>query len=219
MKQYRTVSIIISLLFVATLAACNVDTSDTSSSTSVMDQIVKRGSIRAGYISYPPSLIKDANTGKFSGIYFDVMQEASSRLGIPIEYVEEEDWATMTEAVRTGRVDMVVSGIWPTSARATQADFTVPLYFSSVRAYVRADDDRFDQNVAQINRKSVTIAAIDGEMSSIIATQDFPLAQTRSLPQSTQISQLLLELQTRKADVTFVEPAVASEYMSHNPKK
>jgi len=210
--------LIVSALFtLAFLVGCNNESSDYMKTPSVMDQVLARGSIRAGYISYPPSFIKDANTGKFSGIYYDTLKEASDRLGLSIEYTEEVDWATMTEAVKQGRVDMVVSGIWPTSARSTQADFTDPLYFSSVKAYVRADDSRFDGNSDTINNKAITIAVIDGEMSSIIAKQDFPSANTRALPQTTQISQLLLELQTNKADVTFVEPAVASQYMVANP--
>jgi ABC-type amino acid transport substrate-binding protein len=214
----RLIASATSLLFVgAGPYGCSDRTNNAPSTTSIMPRVLQSRTIHAGFISYPPSFAKDANTGKFSGIYYDVLSEAATRLGLKIDYTEEEDWATMTEAVKTHRVDMVVSGIWPTSARATQADFTRPLYYSAVRAYARVDDGRFDGNAKAIDDPSVTIGVIDGEMSSVIASQDFPKAKMRSLPQTTQISQLLLELQTKKADVTFVEPAVAAEYTEHNP--
>jgi ABC-type amino acid transport substrate-binding protein len=54
-------------------------------------------------------------------------------------------------------------------------------------------------------------------MTSIIARTDFATAVLQGLPQTSDISQVLLEVATRKADVTFVEPAVAGAYMASNP--
>jgi ABC-type amino acid transport substrate-binding protein len=82
--------------------------------------------------------------------------------------------------------------------------------------YVRADENRF-ADLNRINRQDVTIATIDGEMSSFIAQSTFPSAETLSLPQDTQVAQLLLNITTRKADVTFVEPAIAEEFLANNP--
>ncbi|GAB6040176.1 substrate-binding periplasmic protein [Endothiovibrio diazotrophicus] len=212
--------IVLFTFFIWALAGCyekNPASISENKSKSLLDQIIERGEIRAGYISYPPSFIKDANTGKYSGIFYDALEEAAQNMGLKVKYTEEVDWATMTEAVADGRVDLVVSGIWPTSARALRADFTSPLYYSSVRAYVRADDKRFDEKIDLLNNNNITIAAIDGEMSSIIAKTDYTKAKLDSLPQTTQISQLLLEVSSGKADATFVELAVANEYIEKNP--
>jgi len=182
-------------------------------------RVLRDGKIRVAYISYPPSFIKDPNTGEMSGIFHEVLQEAGRNLELKIEYTEEVGWGTMIEAIKSGRVDLVCTGIWPTSARGKSADFTTPLYYSTVRAYTATNNSRFDGDLSGINNENVRIAAIDGEMTSIIAKSDFPRAQVRGLPQSTDISQVLLEVATNKADVTFVEPAVAGEFIRNNPDK
>jgi ABC-type amino acid transport substrate-binding protein len=58
---------------------------------------------------------------------------------------------------------------------------------------------------------------MDGEMSAIIARTDFPKARTYSLPQLSDISQLLLSVATGKADVAFVDPVEAYHFIKHNP--
>lgn len=180
-------------------------------------RVIRTGQIRVGYISYPPSFIKDPNTGTYSGIFHEVLLRTAENLGLRIEYVEELGWGTMIEAVSSGRVDLVCTGIWPTAARGRGAEFTVPIYFSAVRAYARADDRRFDRNLSLANRPGIKIATIDGEMTSIIARSDYPLAKSSSLPQETDVSQVLLEVVTKKADLTFVEAAVAQAFIANNP--
>lgn len=180
-------------------------------------RIMQTGRIRVGYISYPPSFIKDPNTGAYSGIFNEVLQQAAASLELKVDYTEELGWATMVEAVSSGRVDLVCTGIWPTAGRARRAEFTAPIYFSSIRAYSRKDDNRFDGNLTLANRSGIRIATIDGEMTSIIARSDFPSATGSSLPQNTDISQVLLEVTTGKADMTFVEVAVAEAFLEKNP--
>ena len=147
----------------------------------------------------------------------DVMSRAAENLGWDLVYTEEAQWATMIQTVENGRADIVVSGIWPSSQRATRAAFTEAVYFSPVYAYVRADDSRFDGNLEAANDPGVRIGALDGELSAIIAASDYPEAQMVALPQGQDVSQLLLELATDKADITFVEPAIAQAYMEANP--
>jgi len=147
----------------------------------------------------------------------DTLEEMAKRLELKTDYVEETTWATMIEAVRSGRVDLVCTGLWPNAARGKLVDFTDPVYFSPIKAYVKADNRSFDGRLSAINSKTVKIAAIDGEMSSIIARTDFPEASTQSLPQTTDIAQLLLEIAGGKSQVTFVEPAVAKAFALANP--
>ena len=54
-------------------------------------------------------------------------------------------------------------------------------------------------------------------MSDIIARTQFPKASRSSLPQQADVSQLMLEVGTRKADVTFAEPYFGYAYLKSNP--
>jgi ABC-type amino acid transport substrate-binding protein len=50
-----------------------------------------------------------------------------------------------------------------------------------------------------------------------VGRSDYPGAKLVSLPQQTDVSQLMLQLTTNKADITFVEPAVADAFLAKNP--
>lgn len=178
---------------------------------------MKSGTLRVGYIHYPPGMSKDPNTGALSGIMHDVLVEACRNAEIKVEFVEEVGWGTMIEAVKSGRVDLVCTGLWPNAARGRLVDFTSPIYYSPIKAYVKAGNTTFDGKLDAINADAVKIAALDGEMTSVIAKFDFPKAKLNTLPQTADVSQVLLEVSTGKADVTFVEPAIANEFLAKNP--
>lgn len=218
MNRPNLMLVAIGLLLLSALSNCRNNQSALKSEDTY-DRVMAQRQIRVGYISYPPSFVRDPNTGQMSGIFHDVLQEMGKNLELNIVYTEELGFGTMIEAIRSGRVDIVSAGIWPTAARGKSVDFTNPLYYSTVRAYTAANTSRFDGNLDNINDPGVRIASIDGEMTSIIATNDFPRAQNKGLTQATEISQVLLEIATNKADVTFVEPAVAEEFIDRNPGK
>jgi ABC-type amino acid transport substrate-binding protein len=199
------------------LASCDRRQSTGSNDSIVYDRVIKTKILRVAYISYPPSFIKDANSGQYGGIFHEVLSEMARRMDIKTEYVEETAWGTMIEAVNSGRVDLVCTGLWPNAGRGKLVDFTDPVYFSPIKAYVKSGNRAFDGNLMAIHSKNVRIAAIDGEMTSVIAATDYPDATVDQLPQTTDVAQVLLEVATSKADITFVEPAVAFGFLKANP--
>jgi ABC-type amino acid transport substrate-binding protein len=123
----------------------------------------------------------------------------------------------MIQSINSGRIDMVATAVWPSSSRGKHVDFTHPIFFSNVNAYVRLSDARFDGDLQMLNGSQFTIATIDGEMSSIISKNDYSQARTYSNPNLNSVSHLLTSVSNNKADITFAEPSVALEYMSKNP--
>jgi polar amino acid transport system substrate-binding protein len=185
-------------------------------SQDTLKKVLDSGEIKVGYVINPPSLIKNPNTGKLSGIYYEALDEMGKNMGLKIKWAEEVGWGTMIQGLETGRYDIVVGGIWPSATRAKRVNFSIPLYFSAVAAYVKAGDTRFN-DITKINNKKITIAVVDGDTSSIIAHTAFPDATQLSLPQETPLSHLLLNVQTGKADITFVEKVIAEDFSAHNP--
>ena len=193
------------------------NTDNTASKTTTYDKVMKSGEIKVGYVVYPPGLIKDPNTGKLSGIFYDTLEEAGKTLGLKINWSEETTWGTMIEGLNSGKYDLIGSPVWATTSRGAKADFTVPLAYSAVGVYVRSNDNRFDNNLEALNSTNIKFSTIDGEMGESIAKQDFPLAQRVGLPQAAPVSDMLLNVAQGKADVTFVENIIASEYTQKNP--
>ncbi len=180
-------------------------------------RINREGVIRAGYVSNPPSCIVDPATGKVSGITVEAFQQACENLGLRVEWTEEVGFGTMIEGLKAGRYDAVPCAIWPTGARSRFASFSTALFYSAVGAYVREDDNRFDGKLKALNDPSVTIATMDGEMAQAIAKTSFPKAKTIEVPQTSEITSMLLNVKSNKADVTFVELYFAHEFLRNNP--
>jgi len=212
----KTILLVVVVALVVSFVGVKIFSNEVSQNQNLLAKVLDKGEIRVGYVIYPPGMIKDANTGKLSGIFHDALEEAGKNLGLKINWVEEVGWGTMIEGLNSGRYDMIGSAVWPTATRAKNVDFTIPLNYGVVGVYVRSDDNRFI-NLDKINSESVTLATIDGEISSFVAKEAFPQAKVLSLPQDTQISLVLLNVTTRKADVAFVEPAVAEEFLANNP--
>lgn len=179
-------------------------------------RVVDSKTIRCGYVIYPPGTIRDPNSGRIHGVFAEALENAAESIEYRIEWTEEVGWATMIEGLRAGRYDAICSPVWGNSTRSQFAEFTTPLFYSGIGVYVRADDRRFDGSLAAINSSNVTIATIDGEMTSIIADQDYPEARREALPQNTDVSQVLLNVVNRRADVTFVEPYIAESFLANN---
>lgn len=184
---------------------------------SAYERVIRAGTIRCGYVNYYPFFLKDPKTGENTGIFYDLVEKMGERLGLKIDWTLETSFDSMYEELRRNRIDAVCSGIWPFAPKAKVGAVTNAMFYSGVEAYARSGDDRFDETLSDVNAPDIKIATIDGEMSALIAAEDFPKAQTVSMPNLTDISQLLLNVQTGKADITFVETAVANEFMLHNP--
>lgn len=203
MKSLKIVSLLIIVL--GLLVSCNnrKNINKPEQTKTLYENILESGKIRVGYISYPPSFIVNPD-GSYAGIFYETIEKIGENLGLEIEYAEEVTWDGMIESVKTGRVDMVCTGIWPTTQRGKHVDFATPLFYSVVKAYTYEGNTKFDNDLSKINSPDVTISTIDGEMTSIIAEMDFPKAKKSTVTQLTGVAQTLLEIKTKKADVTFV---------------
>lgn len=185
---------------------------------SAHDRVIKSGVIKCGYGVWPPIIIKDVNTGELSGIYYDYMTALAKSIGVKVEWTEIS-WNTFPVDLNSGRIDAMCAGIWPAGARAREMDFTIPVNYVVINTYVRADDNRFDNALEKINSADITVSAMDGEMSSIVAQADFPNAKVLSLPSTASPPQIMLNVADGKADVTFSEAYTAGDFMVNNPGK
>jgi polar amino acid transport system substrate-binding protein len=191
----------------------------TVANPSVYDNVIKAGTIRACYLVYPPASIKDPNTGKMTGVFVETLNKAAENMGLKVNWNAEVGWGDMIEALNSNRCDIIGSPAWSNSTRGRSAEFAQPIYYSAINAYVRASDNRFDKDITIANNKDYKLATVDGETSQLIASRQFPTAQTLQLPQSTDVSQMLLNVADGKADMAFLEPTIANEYMKNNPGK
>ncbi len=184
---------------------------------STYDRVNRSNTIRCGYTLYSVALYKDLKTGELKGIYKDVMDSLGEKLGLKIEWAEEVGWGQQIEGLNTGRYDMVCSPANITGPRARNADLTDTLYFEPVWIWVRGDDKRFDNaGRAALNKPEIKVAAIDGEQSEAAAKFYLPKATLASAPQASDYSIMLMDVATKKADVTFASPITVKDFQKTN---
>lgn len=206
------------LLLPILMSACTTTGVVTKSESSVYDRVMKSGKLRCGYALYKPGCMKDPNTGKLSGIGIEALELVAKNLGLEIEFGEEVGWGTMLEGLQTGRYDIIATPVWTQGNRARVADFSKPLYFSPVFAYVKAGNKKLiGKDVSILNSKEFSIGTIDGATAEKIAQEEFPNARRVSLTQLSDFSQLLMNVSTGKADATFTELADATGFLKNNP--
>jgi len=188
----------------------------TASSNTAFNKAISSGTMRVGYIPYPPYIIQDPKTGALSGIFYDLTNTLATQLGLKVQWVEEAGYGTIFTDLSAGRYDVFGGGLWANSTRAKAGYLTIPAFYNGVYAYVRTSDHRFDNNLAAINDSSVKISTQDGELGQVIAQSDYPQAQEVSLPQTAPFDQIALQVITNKADVAFLQPDAAAEFLKAN---
>lgn len=204
---------------VAALVSGQKNTSDKADKKeSTYDRVLRTGVIRCGYTPYSVGLNRDPNSGALFGIYKNIIEAVGRKLELEIEWSEEIGWGQQIEGLQAGRYDIISSPVSVTGPRSRTADFTIPLYFSPVWSWVRADDHRFDdKGWPEIDKPSVTICTMDGEQTEAMAKFYFPQARRLSIPQNSDFSVLMQNVVSGKADLTFAEPLSVYEFMENNP--
>jgi ABC-type amino acid transport substrate-binding protein len=208
---------VVAIVVVALMAGSS--TMKQTKSQSLADKVIEKGELRVGYIVYPPLLSKDQSTGKLSGVSYEIVEEAAKKLNVKTNWVEEVGWGTALEGLKTGRYDILGTQMWPNSARAREAVFSIAPMYSNIYPYVKSGDTRFSGDLSILNSDQYIISAADGEMSSIIAKDDYPKAKTNTLPQLSSFSEVYLNIVNGKADITFAEPSTANNFLKSNPGK
>ncbi|MGD9650283.1 MAG: substrate-binding periplasmic protein [Dongiaceae bacterium] len=172
---------------------------------SAYERILQNRVLRCGYVLYPPAVIKDPNTGQFSGIAYEVMEGIGERLKLKIDWVEETSFATNVQGLLTRRYDAVCITYWANPAEGMYVNFSVPFYYSGLSVFARAGDTRFDQNLDLINDPAVKIAVVDGTVPERTARLRWPKASFITLPNITDLAQLFMNVTSGKADIVLAE--------------
>ncbi len=183
------------------------------------DRVMRTKTLRCAYIVYPPETIMDPNTKKLSGTVVDNTEEVGRQLGWKIEWVQEVGFTDMFTGVHSGLYDALCAGLYENPARAKEALFSIPVNYGVTYAYTRAGEVRFDSDRKAINNEAVKIAVVDGEISQFLAAELFPKAQVFSLPNLSDISQVMESVATGKADVAFLQKKPADFYIRNNSDK
>ncbi|MCF8495653.1 MAG: transporter substrate-binding domain-containing protein [Alphaproteobacteria bacterium] len=183
---------------------------------SVYDRVMDSGTIRCGYFSWYPDLLKDPSTGEFKGILYEYMNEVGKALNLKIEWTEEIPLGEYPVALENGRIDAMCAGGWQIAERARIVDYVTPAYYLPLYPYARKDDHRFDADLSALNDPQYRLVVLEGGVTSIIRRHDFPLSTPLELPLLTSPAELFMSLAAGKADIAIYDSMTFRDFETHN---
>lgn len=184
---------------------------------SAYDRVMRTGTIRCGYFLYPPVLMKDPNSGKFSGIFYDYIEALAKNLSLKVDWAEEIGLADYPAALESGRIDAYCAGTWIRGSRARVHDYIEPLYYLPLYVYVRKDDHRFDKDPYILNAPQYTLAILEGGATETVRQELFEKSKAYTLSQLTSPAELFMSLAEGKADALIYDPFQFQNYDKNNP--
>lgn len=189
----------------AVLAACCllVAPAARSQENSTWEDVRERGSLRLGVVTgATPWFDKNAQTGEWSGVGYQVGKAAAEALDVSLETVEVT-WGGAVAALQSGKIDMMPL-LDPTPSRAVAVDFvTYPLLFNPLGVLVR--DDMKADSWDDLNRPEVRLSVPQGTSMDEFLTNNAPNATLLRLPGNPET---VAAFQSGRADgaVLFLPP-------------
>lgn len=177
------------------------------------DSIMKRGELIVGLSAdYAPYEFHTEIDGKDTIVGFDISiaQKIADDMGVELK-IEELGFDALLGALKTGKIDLIISGMAPTPERLQEVSFSDSYMVSQQRVVVRKEDqDRFHS----VNDFSgVNVAAQKQTTQEDLIKNELIGAKGTSLQ---KIPDVVMNLTQKKVDAIVLESPIAEAYVSQN---
>jgi polar amino acid transport system substrate-binding protein len=172
---------------------------------SMIEQVVKRGTLRVGLDTFVPWAMKD-KTGKLIGFEVDVATRLAKDAGVEVEFVPTQ-WAGIIPALLTGKFDIIVGGMTIRPDRALKVNFSIPYDYSGQTICAHKVLAAGFKTPEDFNRPEVTIGVRLGTTSVLAVKRVMPKANLRQFDQEPQLYQELLNGNLHAVVASLPKPA------------
>jgi polar amino acid transport system substrate-binding protein len=161
-------------------------------------------------LNYPPFEMTDA-AGKPSGVGVEMAQALAAYLHRPID-IENMQFEGLIPALKTGRIDLVISSMTATDERRKSIDFSDP--YLSTGLSILAKKSGPIQSIADVDKTGVTVVVKIGTTSATYAKDHFKNATVLAFEQDTACA---LEVVQGKADAFIYDQMSIYQYAKKHP--
>ena len=144
-------------------------------------------------LAYPPFEMTDTS-GKPSGVSVDLATDLAKRLGRPV-VIQNTSFDGLIPALKTGKVDLVISSMTATPERAKSIEFSDPYLATGLCLLLTKDSTA--KGIADLDRAGVKVAVKKGTTGHLYATNHLKKATLLVLDKE---SAAVLEVSQGKAD-------------------
>ncbi len=198
------------MVFMFSLMSFNVVHAESSDPTlkKVEDKGVLTVGLSADYAPYEFHATVDGKD-KIVGMDIDIAQKIADDMGVKLK-IEEYGFDALMGALKTGKIDMIISGMSPTPERLKEVDFSDPYMTVDQKVIIRKEDKEKYKNIEDFKGQKV---GAQKQSTQEELSNDELLANTVSLQ---RLPDIMLQLQNKKIEGAVIEGPVAEAYILQN---
>ncbi|HCY9935622.1 TPA: ABC transporter permease subunit [Staphylococcus aureus] len=179
------------------------------------EKIKERGELRVGLSAdYAPMEFEHTVNGKteYAGVDIDLAKKIAKDNNLKLKIVNMS-FDSLLGALKTGKIDIIISGMTSTPERKKQVDFSDSYMMTKNIMLVKKDKVNEYKDIKDFNNKKV--GAQKGTKQEKIAQTEIENASITSL---SRLPDVILALKSGKVEGAVVEKPVAEAYLKQNPK-
>lgn len=179
------------------------------------EKIKERGELRVGLSAdYAPMEFEHTVNGKteYAGVDIDLAKKIAKDNNLKLKIVNMS-FDSLLGALKTGKIDIIISGMTSTPERKKQGDFSDSYMMTKNIMLVKKDKVNDYKDIKDFNNKKV--GAQKGTEQEKIAQTEIENASITSL---SRLPDVILALKSGKVEGVVVEKPVAEAYLKQNPK-
>ncbi|HHD2752983.1 TPA: ABC transporter substrate-binding protein [Clostridium perfringens] len=157
--------------------------------------------LSADYAPYEFHIMKDGKD-QIVGFDIDIAKEIANDMGVDLE-IKEMDFGAIVQSVKSGAIDLGISGLTPDEKRKEAVDFSDIYYEAEQGILINKNNKDSIKSIEDLKGKKVgaQIGSIQAEIANGIDGADVKLLDN--------VNTLILELKTGKLDALIVELPVS----------
>ncbi|HEN4137052.1 TPA: ABC transporter permease subunit [Staphylococcus aureus] len=179
------------------------------------EKIKERGELRVGLSAdYAPMEFEHTVNGKteYADVDIDLAKKIAKDNNLKLKIVNMS-FDSLLGALKTGKIDIIISGMTSTPERKKQVDFSDSYMMTKNIMLVKKDKVNEYKDIKDFNNKKV--GAQKGTEQEKIAQTEIENASITSL---SRLPDVILALKSGKVEGAVVEKPVAEAYLKQNPK-
>ncbi|HII1132228.1 TPA: ABC transporter permease subunit [Staphylococcus aureus] len=179
------------------------------------EKIKERGELRVGLSAdYAPMEFEHTVNGKteYAGVDIDLAKKIAKDNNLKLKIVNMS-FDSLLGALKTGKIDIIISGMTSTPERKKQVDFSDSYMMTKNIMLVKKDKVNEYKDIKDFNNKKV--GAQKGTEQEKFAQTEIENASITSL---SRLPDVILALKSGKVEGAVVEKPVAEAYLKQNPK-
>lgn len=179
------------------------------------EKIKKKGELRVGLSAdYAPMEFEKTVNGKteYAGVDIELAKKIAKDNNLKLKIINMQ-FDSLLGALKTGKIDVIISGMTTTPERKKEVDFSDPYMMTNNTVLVKKDDVKKYKHVSDFNNKKIAVQKSTDQEK--IAQNEIENAEISSL---SKLPDVILALKSNKADAVIIEKPVAEAYIKQNPE-